>query len=205
MIRINLLPGDMSQASVNPQNLGATSSSAESFAVGDDIKKDVFKKLVIILLGPLALFAYEQTNIPEINDQISVKQQRLSELQVYNEQAAASVAEIKKFKESEAQIESRIAALEKISQDRLREVKIMDLFQVITPERAWLTKLSIVADKLEVRGLALSDADVNAVLEALSKSVLVMDVKLVDSSQVEQDGVILKRFEISCALEKSDG
>ncbi len=209
MIRINLLPAKGSSGSASSASAGfggiSLGGGSEGLAYTDDVKKDALVKLVILLLGPIALYFYEANNIPGIVAQVSQKQQVLDELKVFNEQSAASVAEIKKFKENEAQIESRISALEKISHDRFREVKIMDLFQAIMPERAWLTRMSINADKLEIRGLAMSDSEVSFILDSLTKSVLVMDVKLVDSSEVEQDGIILKRFEISCSLEKSDG
>ncbi len=209
MIRINLLPAKGSSGSGAAASSGfgglSMGTSSEGLAYTDDVKKDALVKLIIILLGPIALYIYEMNNIPGIVAQISQKQQVLDELKIFNEQSAASVAEIKKFKENEAQIESRISALEKISHDRYREVKIMDLFQAIMPERAWLTRMSINADKIEIRGLAMSDSEVRYILDSLTKSALVMDVKLVDSSEVEQDGITLKRFEISCSLEKSDG
>lgn len=209
MIRINLLPAKGSSGTAGSASAGFGSASlgggSEGLVFTEDVKKDALVKLIILLLGPVILYIYEMNNIPGIVAQISQKQQVLDELKVFNEQSAASVAEIKKFKENEAQIESRISALEKISHDRFREVKIMDLFQAIMPERAWLTRMSINADKLEIRGLAMSDSEVSFILDSLTKSVLVIDVKLVDSSEVEQDGIVLKRFEISCSLEKSDG
>ncbi|MNL16532.1 Fimbrial assembly protein (PilN) [compost metagenome] len=101
-------------------------------------------------------------------------------------------------------IETRISALEKISKDRQREIRVLDLVQQLIPEKAWLTRLQINPDKVVIQGLALSDFEVSTFLESLTKSVFLMDVNLVSSSESITDGVSLKRFEISCVLERPE-
>jgi len=123
-------------------------------------------------------------------------------LQSYNEKQAASVAEIKKFKEDEAIIEARISALDKISKDRDREIRVMDLLQGVIPEKAWLTRIQLNPEKVVIQGMAVSDYEVSQFLEALTKSVFLMDVNLVSSAEAVIDGVNLKKFEISCVLER---
>lgn len=211
MIKINLLSnrssGAMGAAVSGVTGLMSTGGSDGSLdaSMSEDIKKDAFKKLVLILVGPIALFIYESNNIPSLSRRLSNLQQELDNARVYNEQAAPNVAEIKKFKESELQIESRITALERISQHRFREVKLMELFHTITPSRLWFTRLEISGDKLEIKGLAMSDADVTALSESLKNSALILEVKSLETAEVEQESVLLKRFEISCSLEKLDG
>ncbi|MNL55424.1 Fimbrial assembly protein (PilN) [compost metagenome] len=126
----------------------------------------------------------------------------LTETQSFNSKAAASVAEIKKFKEDEAIIESRIAALQKISKDRHREIRVLDLLQSVIPEKSWLTRVNILPEKVTITGMALTDYEVSTFMEALTKSAFLMDVNLVNSTEIIQDGVNLKRFEITCLLER---
>jgi type IV pilus assembly protein PilN len=57
-------------------------------------------------------------------------------------------------------------------------------------------------DKVIVQGMAISDFEVSQFLEALTKSVFLMDVNLVNSTEVIVDGNSLKKFEISCVLER---
>ncbi len=200
MIKINLA----SSASIGTgASLGASLGiSSDSFLSPDQIRKEAMKRLVLLLVGPLALYIYENQNVPAKVADLNAKNQVLAELQSYNSKQAASVAEIKKFKEDEALIEARISALEKISKDRQREIRVMELLQTVIPEKAWLTRVQISPEKVNIQGLALSDYEVSTFLEALTKSAFLMDVILLNSSEVVQDGVTLKKFEISCLLER---
>ncbi|XGC81563.1 PilN domain-containing protein [Bdellovibrio bacteriovorus] len=202
MIKINLASNAAISAG-SPLSAGL-GISTDTFLAPDEVRKEALKRLVIILLGPLALFVYENQNVPAKVAELNAKQQMLAELQNYNSRQAASVAEIKKFKEDEALIEARISALEKIAKDRQREIRVLDLLQTVIPEKAWLTRVQVNPDKVNVQGLALSDFEVSQFLEALTKSVFLMDVNLVSSSEITQDGVVLKKFEISCVLERAE-
>lgn len=198
MIKINLA----TSTSGSMPAAGAGVYSSEGFSSPEQVRRDALLRLIVILAGPALLYFYETQNLPSKQAELSSKQQMLSELQVYNEKQAASVAEIKKFKEDEALIEARIAALEKISVDRQREVKVLELLQTVIPEKAWLTRIQLDPDGVQLQGLALSDFEVSSFLDALTRSVFLMDVNLLSSSEVVQDGVPLKKFEISCLLER---
>lgn len=197
MIKINLANSTTGLAT------GMSSGySTEGFATSDQVRRDALVRLLLILAGPALLYFYEMQSLPAKQAELGSKQQMLSELQAYNEKQAASVAEIKKFKEDEALIEARIAALEKISVDRQREVRVLELLQTIIPEKAWLTRIQLEPDSVLLQGLALSDFEVSSFLDSLTRSVFLMDVNLLNSIEVIQDGIPLKKFEISCLLER---
>ncbi|HEY1080485.1 MAG TPA: PilN domain-containing protein [Bdellovibrio sp.] len=206
MIKINLAPAlaQGATSSSNSSAFGSSSSMSDVFVGPEETRKEALKRLLILLLGPLALFAYENQNVPAKYAELAAKRQVLVELQAYNAKQAASVAEIKKFKEDEATIEKRISALEKISKDRQREIRVMDLLQVIIPEKAWLSRVQVSPERVNVQGYALSDMDVSTFLEGLTRSAFLMDVNLVSSSEISQDGIMLKKFEISCLLERPE-
>ncbi|KYG61374.1 PilN domain-containing protein [Bdellovibrio bacteriovorus] len=199
MIKINL-----ATSTVSPSVGASLGISSDGFVSPDEARKEALKRLVLLLVGPAALYIYENQNIPGKIADLNAKTQVLSELQSYNSRQAASVAEIKKFKEDEALMAARISALEKLAKDRQREVRVLDLLQSVIPEKAWLTRVQINPDRVNIQGLALSDFEVSAFLEALTKSVFLMDVNLVSSSEVTQDGSVLKKFEISCLLERPE-
>lgn len=202
MIKINLAS---QAASSGGASIGASLGiSSDSFMGADEIRKEALKRLVLLLIGPLALYIYENQNVPGKVAELNSKNQILAELQTYNAKAADSVAEIKKFKEDEALMEARISALEKISKDRQREIRVLDLLQTVIPEKAWLTRIQVNPNRVNIQGLALSDFEVSQFLEALTKSVFLMDVNLVSSSETVTDGVSLKKFEISCLLERAN-
>jgi type IV pilus assembly protein PilN len=199
MIKINLASSGVGSSAA----LGAQFGGGDDvFISGDESRKEALKRLVVILLPAIALYAYQEQNVPGKQSQLATMQRNLQELTEYNAKQAASVAEIKKFKEDEAIIEARIAALDKISKDRSREIRVLDLMQQVIPEKAWLTRVQLNPDKVIVQGMAISDFEVSQFLEALTKSVFLMDVNLVNSTEVIVDGNSLKKFEISCVLER---
>lgn len=201
MIRINLATSKIGPLSSISSSMGL---AGDGYTAPDEARKEALKRILIICLGPLAFYLYEMQNIPTKRAELASKNQVLQELVNYNSKQAASVAEIKKFKEDEALIETRITALEKISKDRHREIRVMDLVQQLIPEKAWLTRLQINPDKVTIQGFALSDFEVSTFLESLTKSVFLMDVNLVSSSEAIIDGMNLKKFEISCVLERPE-
>jgi type IV pilus assembly protein PilN len=201
VIKINLANAQSANAASLSSSIGMV---GDSFSTSDDLRKEALKRIMIMLIAPLGLYLYEMQNIPTKQAELASKNQVLQELISYNAKQAASVAEIKKFKEDEVLIETRIGALEKISKDRQREIRVLDLVQQLIPEKAWLTRMQINPDKVVIQGLALSDFEVSTFLESLTKSVFLMDVNLVSSSESITDGVSLKRFEISCVLERPE-
>lgn len=196
MIKINLAP----QAVVSASSVSF--GDVEGFVTDDELRKEGLKRILVMLLFPTALYLYEMQSLPSKSAALNAKRQTLNELRAYNASSSASVAEIKKFKEEEAKMEARISALDKISKDRQREVRVLDLIQTILPEKAWLVRLEIKSDRILIEGLALSDYEVSSFMDALTKSVYLLDVNLISSREEVVDGSNLKRFDISCLLER---
>lgn len=199
MIRINLA-NSRSMAGVS-----AAGGDGGDGIVTEQTRRDALTKLLIILLAPAGLYFYEQQNIPTIRNELVRKQQLLTELQTYNAKAEGSVNEIKKIKEDERKIQSRISALEKIAKDRFREVKVLDLIQQVIPEKVWLSRVDIKEGKILLAGFSMSDIDISTFMESLSKSVFLQEVVLVSSSEHIQNGLTLKKFEISSILDNNSG
>jgi len=180
----------------------ATGASAEGDGpVSEQARKDAYVKLLVILLAPTGLFFYEQQNIPSINAQLTQKQVAISQLAEFNSRAENAVKEIKKFKEDEKKIQARISALERLAKNRFREVKVLDLFQQVIPEKMWFTRIDIKSGKVLLAGMSMSDIDISTFMDSLSKSVFLQDVVLISSAEQIQDGLTLKKFEIGCGLD----
>jgi type IV pilus assembly protein PilN len=199
MIRINLASTKTLSAAMG----GATFAETAAVVSNDKSRRDGLTRLLVIMLFPTALFLYQQQNVPALVGELSRKQAALNELNAFNGKAENSVKEIKKFKEDELKIQARIAVLEKISKDRFREVKVLDLFQQIIPEKLWLTALEVKDGRVLLTGLSISDIDISTFMDSLSKSVFLQDVVLISSSEQLQDDMTLKKFEISCFLDRT--
>lgn len=201
MIKINL---------VNAKKLAtATSNSGEAdpFAGGDNsaIQRQGLMRLIIILLVPLALYAYEMQNIPELQARLASKRTLLASLTEKNAQAATAVEEIKKYEADQAQLQKQISTLESFRRERLREVKIMDNLQKDIPEKLWLTKIVYDPPRVLISGITIGDLELTTFMDAISKSIFFSRVNLIRSSDTPMmSGVQTKSFEISCDLETQD-
>ncbi|HWU43476.1 MAG TPA: PilN domain-containing protein, partial [Bdellovibrio sp.] len=199
MIKINLANAPTAAAA---PTLNASLGVSEGFVSTEETRKEGVKRLLIMLLPVAGLYAYQMQNIPQKQGELSAKTKVLNDLTVYNGKASASVAEIKKFKEDQEVIEARIAALDKISKDRRREIRVLDLIQLKIPEKAWTTQIKIVSEKVTIQGLALSNTEYNNFMQSLSRSVFLVDVLPGGVTETTVDGTTLLKFELSCLLEK---
>ncbi len=102
--------------------------------------------------------------------------------------------------QEEKKIQDRIGAVEKISQERMTEIKILDLFQQIVPERLWFTRLESTGDRVRVQGFAVNDFEVSSFMEKLQQSIYIDKVDLVSSVDEKKDDFNLKHFELSLDL-----
>ena len=198
MIKINL-----AQARSGPANNASSMSlSGDAILTTGDLQKQGLLRLLILVIFPAALYFYQESTLPDLVKTRNDKSSQLQKLRSYNQQMERSVQEIKKFKEDEAKIQSRINYLERVSKNRLRQVKIMELIQQIIPEKIWLSRLDANETKLTILGMAMTDYDVSQFMEGLTKSVYFTDVNLISSGEQVFDGLNVKNFEISCSLEK---
>ncbi len=201
MIKINL---------VNAKKLSsATSNSGEPdpFAGVDNaaIQRQGLMRLIVIGLLPLALYAYEMQNIPDIQAKLASKRDLLSSLTEKNNQAATAVEEIKKYEADQAQLQKQISTLESFRKERLREVKIMDSLQKDIPEKLWLTKIVYEPPRVLIAGVTVGDLELTTFMDAISKSVFFSRVNLIRSTDTPTaSGIQTKAFEISCDLEALD-
>lgn len=200
MIRINLAQaGRGPSASVSG---GGVALSGDAILTTADLQKAGLIRLLVLIIFPAALYAYQEMTLPDLVAARNQKSTQLSQLRTYNQQMERAVQEIKKFKEDEAKIQSRINYLDRVSKGRLREIKIMELLQQIIPEKVWLTRLESTDGRLNVSGLAMTDYDISQFMEGLSKSAFFLDVNLLNSGEQNFDNLNVKRFEISCTMEK---
>jgi type IV pilus assembly protein PilN len=202
MIKINLISNRLKKTvSLRGSSLGAISES-DGFLSEDEIRKDATKRIVIFLVPMVLIWTYGELVVPQKREVLAAKTQDYNKLVDYNKKQSASVAEIKKFQEDESLIESRILVLNKLSKDRYKEIRVLELLQQVIPEKAWLRKVKIGQQKLMLEGTALSDFEVSKFMESLTKSAFLVDVNLITSSEMIVAGISYKNFEIGCLLEE---
>lgn len=194
MIKINLLDGYFAPT--------ATDFDQSIMMDPADVNREFLKRIAILPLIPIALYLWESLSRPDLESQLAIQNTKLAELQAFNSKAENAVKEITKFRDDETKIQKRIAFIEKISRDRLKEIQVFDMIQTIIPERVWLTKLEIVADKVSITGLSVTDGDQSNFLEALSRSIYVSEPQLMNSTEYKLGTDSLKKFTIGASLER---
>lgn len=193
---------------INLANSKATKPQQVLFFDGDvnytpaELQKQGLLRLVILVVLPLALWYYEGQTIPEYAKKKNELAATLEGHRNFNARQARAVQNIKRVKEDEAKLQTRIATLERISKDRYREIKVLDLVQQVIPEKVWLTRLEMNNGKVQLSGYAMSDFEISGFLEVLTKSVYFTEVILQNSSEQTFDNLNLRKFEIVASTEK---
>ncbi|MCE3009870.1 MAG: PilN domain-containing protein, partial [Proteobacteria bacterium] len=185
MIRINL---------AKSKKAVAAGSSVGATDLGDiaELQKKGALNLLLAFLFPLALYAYDYVTIPELRAQVKKAEKSLADLERQNLEASNAVQEKRKFNEDKAKLETQIRFIEGLSLERMKEVRILDTLQKDLPSKVWLTRLEFRENRLNIFGLATSDADLTSMLEVLSQSVFLKEVRLVRSAEQPSPQGILK-------------
>ncbi|MBX2996683.1 MAG: PilN domain-containing protein [Bdellovibrionaceae bacterium] len=203
MIKINLAgaaAGKVSSASsVSSMDSGGIDSGDMAA-----IRSQAIKNLVFILVGPIAFLLYEQVSLPDMVARSAAKSNELAALSDKNNRAREAVEQTKRFRKEQELLQAQIESIEGLKKDRLREVKVLDFIQKDMPERLWLTMMDLNDGKLKIEGMATNDAELTAFMDALSRSAYLREVSLIRSSDYSSKEMgQLKRFEISCLMEKA--
>ena len=115
MIKINLSKG--AAPVVGAGSVGIESANEQQLVRQGGIK------LAVLLLGPLLLWVYQnQILLPDKLNELNAKSKQLNDLRTKNEKAKSSVAEMKKFEESKAKLQTQILRI-----DGLRRLAVLNL------------------------------------------------------------------------------
>lgn len=169
-----------------------------------ELKKALVLRLVLLLMGPILLFLFEEQNLPPKKVRLGQMNNALAELQKTNADAAAAVSEIKKFEKEEEKLKAQILIIENLQKDRLKEVRVMDYIQREIPEKVWLSRMGLNDGKMAIEGLATGDSELTNFMDGLQGSAYLRDVSLIRSNEVTTpDAGVVRKFEISCMLERN--
>lgn len=181
MIRINLLPVREARrkADVRSQLLMVAASAAVS----------------VVLAA--AVHQFVRSQIADTRQRISTLNQQLAQFKPQQEQVDA-------FKAKKADIEQKLAVIERLERSRSGPVHILDELASRTPERVWLTLLSANDGQIELKGMSLDNELVALFLTALNDSPYFTGVELKETELQLVDSLKLNTFRILARLESPD-
>lgn len=200
MIKVNL-------NSPNVPSIRSNIGGADEGVVGgdDQIQRQGIIRLVILALGPIALFIYQNNMvIPDKTAELAQKDKTVTELKTKNDKAKSAVDETKKFQGDQAKLQAQIDSIEDLRKDRMQEVRVLDLIQRELPERVWLNKLELRDHKLTVVGMAGNDGEITQLMDTMTKSSLLAEVNLISTAEKTVDGNLIKEFTLSCSMLKTE-
>lgn len=160
MIRINLL------------KYYATMDSGEGFFGEEDEKKQIYidflKRLVVILIGPLGFFFYENAQIPEYKNQILQLTAKIADLKQFNDKKKGLAEEIKKYEEDQNKLNAQMNFMRKVSNEKINELKLFIYLQSHIPESVWINKLELKGTELSLNAESDVPAEITKFLDQLS-------------------------------------
>jgi type IV pilus assembly protein PilN len=105
--------------------------------------------------------------------------------------------QVEEFKKTKAEIEQKLDVIQGLNEARSGPVHMLDELATHTPERIWISKISVHGGRLNMEGMSLDNELVALFLTALEESPYFKDVELVETQAKEKDGFRLNAFEVS--------
>jgi type IV pilus assembly protein PilN len=177
MIRINLLPVREERRKAGARQLALV--------------------LVAALMGSVLLAAALHAKVR--HDISSTREETLA-TQKEIDQFAPQLKQVEEFKKTKAEIEQKLDVIQGLNEARSGPVHMLDELATHTPDRIWITKVSVHGGRLAMEGMSLDNELVALFLTALEESPYFKDVELVETKAKEKDGFRLNSFEVSGVL-----
>lgn len=196
MIKVNLLKAKVPLQTQSQQTQGFTvqGGSAESSP------KDKVVKVLVMVLGVIALMVYEKINIDALEGQRKTYMAESTRLTQELQQIEANAGQLEELKKENEKLQEKLKILTSLSKNRLKELKALDNLQNFIPEGVWLESLNYDGAKVLFKGFATNDRDLNAFVESLEGSTYFIDVILSKAIEQQKDSGAVKEFEINSAL-----
>jgi len=173
MIRINLLPFREIQAEVGRRQELALAG----LSVG------------VTLLLVFVVYLFQAYRLLQLNNEIDGFNKEIAILDVH----AKGVADLQ---QKIADLRGKVKAIDELNQKKTGPVRLMEGLSTATPGRLWLVEFKESGGDLSLGGMAVDNQTIAEFLKALGGLPYFRNVELVEATQVEQEGVSLKKFSV---------
>jgi type IV pilus assembly protein PilN len=135
----------------------------------------------------LAVFLFQWYRVSALEREEASLRQEIASL---NEKAK----EVPQLQVKIAELKEKLKIIDDLAKKKTGPVRVMESLSASTPERLWLTEFKETNGNTSMAGMAVDNQTVADFLRALEKSVYFSDVELIETTQVEQNNVPLKKF-----------
>jgi type IV pilus assembly protein PilN len=181
MIRINLLPHRAAKRA---------------------LKKREFNFMLIGVLAFAAATWYAGKLY--LDESIASQQRRNDTLTAENKKLDAQIEEINKLKEQTAQLLARKQVVETLQVNRAASVKLLDQLVRQLPDGVYLKAIKQTGNKINLIGLAQSNARVSTLMRNLEASPYLASAELVEIKAVTERNQRLNEFSLNISLKGLD-
>ena len=155
----------------------------------EELRKEQLKEFIIAMAVAAALMGVIVAGVHlQINQMISAQQGRNNMLQSVIKEVEEQIKEIEELEKSKEQLLSRMRVIEKLQSDRPLIVKRFDALVNITPDGLSFTDLSQKGMVVTIKGFAESNARVSSLMQALDRSLLYKNPKLIYIRNAKKSG-----------------
>jgi len=168
-------------------------------------KANITRQLVIVVIASVIFVLllafvqiYTMQTIANLEEDIKTNEARLVELKKI-------LGEIDEMKAEKNILEKKLTVIKRLEEDRLYPVRLLDeVNALVLPRDVRLTKVSEQGSQLNIEGVGRDNVAVALFMKNLEFSKYFKSVDLISSKQIEQFGVKINQFSMSC-LKKDSG
>ncbi len=167
-------------------------------------KKENLSRQITIIVGSFVIFIlclvwlqiWMTSEVDSLTSRVDSAKQRLSVLD-------QKVGDLEKFKKLKAELQLKMAVINKLEQNRLAPVKTLDDLALLVPQKnIWLEKISQNGAQMSIQGIGRDNIAVADFMKTIENFAAVQSVDLISSKKKEVAGITLQEFNFSCRLKK---
>ncbi len=202
MIKVNLLRSTGLGAS--PSTMMGTSAGFEASAAND--QKVAIGKLLVLLIFPLLIYAYEYSNLSTLTEQKAAAEAEAQKIEDKKKSFGEAAPRVEKYKAQKAKIDRQMAVIRVLAKNRLQAVKALDAIQELTPSQIWYSSLVIDNGDVVAQGFATSYGDFQPYYNRISSSPIFsgfLPIKQ-ESNPTDVNGRPAYKFEVRFHIGKAE-
>jgi hypothetical protein len=210
MIRVNLLNQKI-RSQVNPQ-LTTIAINADLVMTREDIQKQAFFKLGIMVIFPLLFYFYDNYYYQdEVQSKFPPLEQRIDELSKFNAAKEKFVNDIKQFEKEGKLIQDKINKINFLDALRGYEIDIHKFFQKSLPQKLWFDEMAYSFDQksesgvkgeIRVHGLSINPSDIALLRKVVKENILFTECEIIKQNTVTFENQRAESFEMVIKMEK---
>lgn len=178
MIRINLLPVKAVQ------------------------KKEALQgQLIVLAITTFVVVAIAYTLYSSVVSKVEEEQRVIAEKEAELTRLRQVTNEVNRFKKLQKELQAKLDVLDKLKAGKKGPVHLLDELSSAVPDRLWLTSFSESNGNVSLKGVGFNEATVALFLRDLENSPYYKNVELRVTSQVNQGGVKMQSFDVTCQTE----